>query len=107
MVGDTLGQLTANYYAPCKHRVVALEQPVSGSASTALRHTHSRRSAPASRDRTVSAAASTPAATTVVRTISPLSSSFVEPISPQPSARALALASGLNVDLTLRQSLQV
>ena len=22
MVGDTLGRLTANYYAPCKHRVV-------------------------------------------------------------------------------------
>ena len=27
MVGDTLGRLTANYYAPCKHRVV---QPPSG-----------------------------------------------------------------------------
>ena len=27
MVGDTLGRLTANYYAPCKHRVVA---PTSG-----------------------------------------------------------------------------
>ena len=22
MVGDTLGRLSANYYAPCKHRVV-------------------------------------------------------------------------------------
>ena len=27
MVGDTLGRLTANYYAPCRHRVMA---PVAG-----------------------------------------------------------------------------
>ena len=27
MVGDTLGRLTSNYYAPCKHRVV---QPAAG-----------------------------------------------------------------------------